>query len=84
MPLKAIICPHCNKKLLFTISFNDVDLTSGKLPAPLYVKHSSKVCEKTTTIYLDSELRISLMDKGVQDGSKWKFVKFIDSLNPSG
>ena len=83
MPLKAILCPHCNKKMLFTISQNDIDL-SGKQPAPLYVKHSSKICQKSSTIYLDSELRISLIDKAIEDGSKWKFVKSINSLNPSG
>lgn len=84
MPLKAIICPHCNKKMLFTITSDDVDLSSGKLPAPLYVKHSSKICQKTTTVYLDSDLRISLMDKGIEDGSKWKFVKSVNSLDDSG
>lgn len=84
MPLKAILCAHCNKKMLFTITSDDVDLTSGKLPAPIYVKHSLENCEKTSTIYLDSELHISLIDKGIEDGSKWKFVKSINSLNSSG
>ena len=83
MPLKAILCPHCNKKMLFTISQKDIDL-SGKQPAPLYVKHFLKDCEKTSTIYFDSELHISLIDKGIEDGSKWKFVKSINSLNSSG
>ena len=62
------------------INKDEVDL-SGRFPAPLYIQHDSKDCGEFSTAYFDAELRLSLIFKGKEDGSKWKFVNIVKSTN---
>ncbi len=55
MPLRFNICPHCNEKIIFKIETNDID--SSNYPAPVYIVCNS--CNKLSTFYVDSLLRIS-------------------------
>jgi len=64
----------------FYVTKDEVDL-SGRFPAPLYVQHDTSNCSKISTVYFDAELRVALIFKGMEDGSKWKFVKNIKSMN---
>jgi len=55
MPLRFNKCPHCNKKIIFNIQMNDIN--SSQYPAPVYIV--CKSCNKLSTFYVDSLLRIS-------------------------
>jgi len=48
-------CPHCNEKIIFEIEMNDIN--SSQYPAPVYILY--KVCNKISTFYVDSFLRVS-------------------------
>ena len=63
----------------FYVKEDEIDL-SGRFPAPLYVKHNNNKCNGMSTVYFDSELRVSLIYKGLEDCSKWKFVNKITSV----
>ena len=62
----------------FFVNEDEIDL-SGRFPAPLYVKHDDDTCNGFSTAYFDSQLRLSLIFKGLEDCSKWKFVNKIKS-----
>ncbi len=55
MPLRFNTCPHCNKKIFFDIQMNDIN--SSQYPAPVYIV--CKSCNKLSTFYVDSLLRVS-------------------------
>ncbi|UCD00967.1 MAG: hypothetical protein JSV23_08785 [Promethearchaeota archaeon] len=55
MPLRFNTCPHCNKKIIFKIEMDDIN--SNQYPAPVYIK--CKSCNKLSTFYVDSLLRVS-------------------------
>ncbi len=55
MPLRFNSCPHCNSKITFRIEMGDID--SKQYPAPVYIICSS--CNKLSTFYMDSLLRVS-------------------------
>ncbi len=80
MVLKVYVCPHCQNQIRFKIDTNDIDHTF-RYPAPIYIKHANGKCNKTSTCYLDSELRISLFIKEKENTSKWAFCKEIKSTS---
>ncbi len=55
MPLRFNSCPHCNSKITFKIEMEDID--SKQYPAPVYIICRS--CNKLSTFYMDSLLRVS-------------------------
>ena len=55
MPLRFNNCPHCTKKIVFKIEMEDID--SSQYPAPVYIM--CNICNKLSTFYVDSLLRIS-------------------------
>lgn len=55
MPLRFQYCPHCNNKIVFKIEMEDID--SNQYPAPVYIL--CKFCNKLSTFYVDSLLRVS-------------------------
>ncbi|MHA1821064.1 MAG: hypothetical protein ACTSU2_06225 [Promethearchaeota archaeon] len=77
MGLKVIFCPYCHKKILFFASRNQVDHESKRYPTPLYVKHDVKGCGNTITVWFDSKMRVSRVDKGIIDTHRWAFCNEI-------
>ena len=55
MPLRFNKCPHCDGKIVFKIEIDNID--SSHYPAPVYIICHS--CNKISTFYVDSLLRIS-------------------------
>ena len=51
-------CPHCNKKIMFEIEMNDIN--SSQYPAPVYIL--CKNCNKLSTFYVDTFLRVSYVE----------------------
>lgn len=66
MPLRFNTCPHCNEKIMFRIESQDID--SSQYPAPVYIICRS--CEKLSTFYVDSLLRISFKELEKKPGGK--------------
>ena len=50
-------CPHCNQRIVFKISLEDID--TSQYPAPAYIIHKDETCNKLSTFYFDSLLRVS-------------------------
>ncbi len=50
-------CPHCEKRIFFKMSSDDID--TSKYPAPAYLVHNDPECNKLSTFYFDSLLRVS-------------------------
>ena len=65
MPLRFNTCPHCNNKIVFQIEMEDID--SKQYPAPVYIK--CKSCEKLSTFYVDSLLRVSYKELDKKPGA---------------
>lgn len=65
MPLRFNICPHCNKKIIFNIEMKDID--SSQYPAPVYIV--CKSCNKLSTFYVDSLLRVSYKELDKKPGA---------------
>ena len=65
MPLRFNFCPHCEKKIIFKIEIDDID--SSRYPAPVYIICNS--CNKLSTFYVDSLLRISYKDLEKKPGA---------------
>jgi len=65
MPLRFNTCPHCNNKIVFQIETKDID--SKQYPAPVYIK--CKSCEKLSTFYVDSLLRVSYKELDKKPGA---------------
>ena len=55
MPIRFNSCPHCNERIIFDINSDDID--SKQYPAPVYIK--CRLCNKLSTFYVDSLLRVS-------------------------
>jgi len=65
MPLRFNNCPHCEKKIVFKIEMEDID--PSQYPAPVYIM--CNVCNKLSTFYVDSLLRISYKELEKKPGS---------------
>jgi len=55
MPLRFNTCPHCGKKIVFTIE--EQNINPSQYPAPVYIM--CNLCNNLSTFYVDSLLRIS-------------------------
>lgn len=75
MPLKFDFCPHCQKKIIFKLEEEDID--ARIFPAPVYVLHRDASCNKLTTFYVDSLLRISFKEIGRKRGG----IKTIETVD---
>ncbi|MFX1273513.1 MAG: hypothetical protein ACFFBP_20990 [Promethearchaeota archaeon] len=78
MPLRYNTCPHCNKRITFKIEKEDID--HSLYPAPFYLFHKEDSCNKISTFYVDSLLRVSykeLEKKKSKVGSKIKLIETI-------
>ncbi|MHA1491610.1 MAG: hypothetical protein ACTSRI_18390 [Promethearchaeota archaeon] len=74
MPLRFNYCPHCNKKIIFKIEMEDID--SRQYPAPVYIIHKDESCNKLSTFYVDSLLRVSYMELEKKKGG----IKTIETI----
>lgn len=74
MPLRFNSCPHCNKRIIFKIETKDID--SSQFPAPVYIHHDDKSCDKISTFYVDSLLRVSYKELEKKSGA----IKTIETL----
>ncbi len=75
MVLKVSSCPHCNSKIFFRIELSDIN--NERFPAPVYIEHKNGICDKTSTFYVDSKLRISYSTKEKKAGAL-KILNTID------
>ncbi|MHA1986889.1 MAG: hypothetical protein ACW98D_09640 [Promethearchaeota archaeon] len=66
MPLRFNTCPHCSNKIIFNIKIDDID--SSQYPAPIYIMCHS--CNKLSTFYVDSLLRVSYKELEKKTGGK--------------
>ena len=64
MPLRFNFCPHCSEKILFEIEMKDIN--SSQYPAPVYIL--CKLCNKLSTFYVDSFLRVSFIELDKKPG----------------
>ncbi|MFW9829301.1 MAG: hypothetical protein ACFFEY_17125 [Candidatus Thorarchaeota archaeon] len=64
MQIRFNFCPHCNSKISFRIKMEDID--SKKYPAPVYI--ICKICQKLSTFYVDSLLRVSYIELDKKPG----------------
>jgi len=64
MVLRFNFCPHCNEKITFRIEMEDID--SNQYPAPVYI--ICKSCNKLSTFYVDSLLRVSYKELNKKPG----------------
>ena len=64
MVLRFNFCPHCNEKITFRIEMEDID--SNQYPAPVYI--ICKSCNKLSTFYVDSLLRVSYKELDKKPG----------------
>ena len=60
-------CPHCEKRILFTIEMKDID--QSQYPAPVYILHKDDACNKISTFYVDSLLRVSYKELEKKPGA---------------
>ena len=78
MPIRYNYCPHCHQRITFKIEMEDID--QSLYPAPIYLHHKNESCNKISTFYVDSLLRVSykeLEKKKSKTGSK---IKLIETL----
>lgn len=71
MPLRFNTCPHCNEKIIFDIQIDDIN--SSQYPAPVYI--ICKSCNKLSTFYVDSLLRVSYKELDKKPGG----IKIIET-----
>ena len=74
MPISFNTCPHCNQKIVFKIEKEDID--SSQYPAPVYIHHIDESCNKISTFFVDSLLRVSYKELEKKAGA----IKTIDTL----
>ncbi|MHA1252609.1 MAG: hypothetical protein ACTSRP_21665 [Candidatus Helarchaeota archaeon] len=66
-------CPHCGKKIVFRIENGDINREI--FPAPAYIIHKDDSCNKLSTFYFDSLLRVSYKELDKKPGG----IKTIDA-----
>ncbi|MHA1884919.1 MAG: hypothetical protein ACW96S_07705 [Promethearchaeota archaeon] len=66
MPFKFNTCPHCEKKITFSIEISDID--PSQYPAPVYIQ--CKFCNALSTFYVDSLLRVAYKELEKKPGGK--------------
>jgi len=71
-PLRFDFCPFCNIKITFRIEMEDIN--SKQYPAPVYI--ICKSCNKLSTFYVDSLLRVSYKELEKKPGG----IKTINTM----
>ena len=66
MVIRYNYCPHCERKIIFKITKEDID--SSQYPAPVYIIHKEPSCGKLSTFYFDSLLRVSYKELEKKSG----------------
>jgi len=67
MPYRYNYCPICEKKIVFMINPEDID--DRVFPAPVHVLHEDDDCNKVSTFYVDSFLRVSYTEPEKKTGA---------------
>ena len=68
MPLRFNYCPHCKKRIIFRIDIHDIN--TSIYPAPVYIFHKDDSCDKISTFYVDSLLRVSYKEINKKPGGQ--------------
>jgi DNA-directed RNA polymerase subunit RPC12/RpoP len=71
-------CPYCNERIVFKIEKEDID--QSLYPAPVYILHKNKSCNKISTFYVDSLLRVSYKELGKKQSLTGCEIKIIETL----
>lgn len=71
-------CPYCKKKIVFMIEKTDIDTTF--YPSPVYIIHKDPSCNKLSTFYVDSLLRVSYIEPEKKTSLTKKPIKTIQTL----
>ncbi len=71
-------CPYCNKRIVFKIEKEDID--QSLYPAPVYILHKDESCNKTSTFYVDSLLRVSYKELGKKKSITGRDIKTIETI----
>lgn len=66
-------CPHCKRRIIFKIENEDIN--KKQYPAPVYIIHRDDSCNKLSTFYVDSLLRVSYKELDKKPGG----IKTIDA-----
>ena len=78
MPIRYNSCPHCNKRIIFKIEMENIDTTL--YPAPIYLKHVEKSCNKVSTFYVDSKLQVSYKELDKKKSKTDSQIKTIETI----
>ncbi|MFX1443400.1 MAG: hypothetical protein ACFFHV_08305 [Promethearchaeota archaeon] len=71
-------CPYCNKRIVFNIEMIDID--QSLYPAPVYILHKDESCNKISTFYVDSLLRVSYKELGKKKSITGSEIKILETL----
>jgi len=78
MPLRYNYCPHCHQRIVFKVEMEDID--QSLYPAPIYLHHKSESCNKISTFYVDSLLRVSYMELEKKKSKTGSNIKLIETI----
>lgn len=71
-------CPYCNEQIVFKIELNDID--TSLYPAPVYIHHKNDSCDKISTFYVDSLLRVSYTELGKKKSITGTEIKMLETI----
>ena len=78
MPLKFDFCPYCQKRIVFNLTEADID--TAHYPSPIYIHHTDKNCNKTSTFYVDSLLRVSYKELNKKESITGNKIQTINTI----
>lgn len=78
MPLRYNTCPHCQKRIIYKIEIEDID--ESLYPAPFYLYHKDEDCDKISTFYVDSKLRVSYKELEKMKSKTGSKIKLIETI----
>lgn len=78
MVVRYNYCPHCGRKIIFKIEMDDID--DALYPAPIYIHHDDEACDKISTFYVDSLLRVSYKELGKKKSKTGREIKTITTM----
>ncbi|MFW9990409.1 MAG: hypothetical protein ACFFC3_17340 [Candidatus Odinarchaeota archaeon] len=71
-------CPYCHKRIIFKIEIDDID--QSLYPAPVYIHHKDGNCDKISTFYVDSLLRVSYKELGKKKSITNHEIKILEAI----
>jgi len=71
-------CPYCNQRIIFKIGLSDID--QSHYPAPVYLHHKDDNCDKISTFYVDSLLRVSYKELGKKKSITGREIKILETI----